>query len=375
MSKGWKLAGKIILWLIAGILLAVILFFAVLTVMEFKPEDEEILTIDEGTDEEEKGRSLSASAEQSVPAAGDTVTVMTWNTGYAGLGEESDFFMDGGENVASADRETVEENIEAIRQQIGETDADVVFLQEVDLNSKRSYYINEYQTYLAGLDYPYGSFAENYKCLYVPYPLPTIGKVDSGIATLSRYELTESTRIALPCPFSYPVRMCNLKRCLMVSRIAVAGSEKELVLVNLHLEAYDDGEGKKAQTEALKNVLEEETKKGNYVIAGGDFNQSFSNYDNSAYACIDEDYWVPGEIDISSFSDSLTFLTDNRVPTCRSLDRPLAGNDPDPDRFQYYVIDGFIVSDNLTVQSVETKDLSFVNSDHNPIVLTLQLEE
>ena len=81
----------------------------------------------------------------------------------------------------------------------------------------------------------------------VPYPLPPIGRVTSGIMTFSSFEVSDAERIQLPCPFSYPIRLCNLKRCLIVSRIPIAGSEHELVIVNLHLEAYDSGEGKAAQ--------------------------------------------------------------------------------------------------------------------------------
>ena len=212
---------------------------------------------------------------------------------------------------------------------------------------------------------------QNYKVAYVLYPLPTIGKVDCGIATLSAFSVDDSQRISLPCPFKYPIRLGNLKRCLMVDRVAIEGSDKELVLVNLHLEAYDDGEGKAAQTKQLRELLQEEAEKGNYVIAGGDFNQAFSNYDNSAYPLVSEDMWTPGVIDVDEFDDNLTFVTDNSTPSCRSLDRPLAGNDSDPSVFQYYMIDGFIVSDNLTINTVETRDLGFKNSDHNPIVMNV----
>lgn len=52
--------------------------------------------------------------------------------------------------------------------------------------------------------------------------------------------------------------MANLKRCLLVSRISVEGTDREFVLVNLHLEAYDDGEGKIAQTRQLAALLEAE---------------------------------------------------------------------------------------------------------------------
>ena len=69
----------------------------------------------------------------------------------------------------------------------------------------------------------------------------------------------------------------------MINRIPIAGTNHELVLVNLHLEAYDDGEGKKAQTQMLQTILQKESDAGNYVIAGGDFNQTFSNTDISAF--------------------------------------------------------------------------------------------
>lgn len=90
-------------------------------------------------------------------------------------------------------------------------------------------------------------------------------------------EIESSERVALLCPFKWPVRLANLKRCLLVTRIPVEDTGKELVIINLHLEAYDKGERKIAQTKLLKDYLEKECEKGNYVIAGGDFNQVFSN--------------------------------------------------------------------------------------------------
>ena len=189
--------------------------------------------------------------------------------------------------------------------------------------------------------------------------------------TLSAFPISSSMRISLPCPFSWPIRTCNLKRCLMVDRIPIADTDKQLVVVNLHLEAYDSGEGKIAQTERLVQVLNEEYEKGNYVIAGGDFNQVFSNVDWSMYPA-DPDKWLPGMIDASAFDSRWSLLMDNAVPTCRSLDQPYAG--ADPETFQYYLIDGFIVSDNITVKSCKTQDLGFVHSDHNPVKMEITLE-
>ena len=58
---------------------------------------------------------------------------------------------------------------------------------------------------------------------------------------------------------------------------------------------------------------------------------------------------------------------DASFPTCRSLDQPYKG--ADPETFQYYLIDGFIVSSNLKVTRMETLDRGFVSTDHNPVVL------
>lgn len=356
-----KLVIKRILQVIAGIvavtLVAFLILIVVLTVTEYKPDEIVELSVD-------------GKAEQTVQS-GDTLSVLTWNIGYGALGDNADFFMDGGSMVNTASKERVQENIVAINDEIAGLNPDVVFLQEVDRNSKRSHGINELEQIREAQSGYCDTFANNYKVLYVPFPFPPIGKVDSGIVTLSGYEVKDSRRLALPCPFSYPVRTANLKRCLMVDRVPIEGSDKELVLVNLHLEAYDDGEGKAAQTQMLREILQEEVADGNYVIAGGDFNQAFSDVDTSAYPLISEDLWQPGAIDTDEFGDDLLFQTDNRAPSCRSLDQPYKG--ADHNKFQYYLIDGFIVSSNVSVESVETQNLEFKNSDHNPILMKVKL--
>lgn len=334
-----------------------VLFVLVLTVTEFRPKDvEEIEILNE--------------ASQKV-SVGDSLKVMSWNVGYAGLGENADFFMDGGASVASADKEEVLANVQAIVTEIESENPDVVLLQEVDVNSTRSHYVKMKSMLDEALSQYESTFAANYKTLWVPYPWPNLGKIHSGIVTYSRLDQISSERVALPCPFSYPISLCNLKRCLMVNRIPVEGSDKELVIVNLHLEAYDSGEGKAAQTKQLKELLLSETQKGNYVIAGGDFNQIFSNVDVSKFPQTSEDRWMPGSIDVNEF-DGLQMLMDEDTPSCRSLDKPLAGSDKDT--FQYYIIDGFILSSNVKVERAEVMDLEFKNADHNPFLLEVELQ-
>jgi len=42
-------------------------------------------------------------------------------------------------------------------------------------------------------------------------------------------------------------------------------------------------------------------------------------------------------------------------------------------KWPYYVIDGFIVSPNISIMSVETLDESFRYADHNPVKLRVTL--
>ncbi len=345
---------------IVGIVLGVIVLLVVwlfgwLTVGEYNPDDVEPVEIG------------GEASELLYP--GSSVKIVTWNIGYGALGDNADFFMDGGSGVRTADEDRVRENIQAVIDELTLLQPDVVFLQETDRDSSRSYHIDEAGLIADSFAGYQNTFAYNFRVMFVPYPVPPIGKVNSGIQTLSAYPVSDSQRIQLPCPFSWPLRIGNLKRCIMVDRVPVYGTDKELVLINLHLEAYDDGEGKIAQTAMLRDILQAEADAGNYVIAGGDFNQIFSSIENPYPSR--EGMWLPGEIDVSAFGPGWQFAMDTSLPSCRSLDRPLAGAELQD--FQFYLIDGFIVSDNLVITSLQTQDLGFVNSDHNPVVMEVYL--
>lgn len=354
--------GIVLIRIVEIVLLAAVVLIGTLSLMEYNPKDVEEADVLAGAE---------AAAQQEMPEAGDTVRLVTWNIGYGALGDNADFFMDGGESVMTADLDRVNDNMDGIISNLMQIDPDIMLLQEVDVSSRRSHRLDETQMIRdAFADYS-STFAYNFKVPFVPYPLPPIGKVQSGLLFLTHYNLTEADRISLPCPFSWPVRTANLKRCLLVNRIPVADSDKELVVIDLHLEAYDSGEGKIAQTKKLLGVLEEERDKGNYVIAGGDFNQVFSNVDTSAYPVL-EGMWTPGKINESDFGSGWSLLMDNAAPTCRSLDKPLEG--ADTAEFQFYMIDGFIVSDNVEVKSLTTQDLGFKDTDHNPVVMDVKLK-
>ena len=348
---------KTVLIILGIILLCAAAFILWLSVTEFKPGDVSDVKIE-------------ANSEVSglTPFLDEEFSVISWNIGYAGLGKDSDFFMDGGENVSSADQDTVNASLLGIYKTLY-SDADpatVFMLQEVDQNSTRTYGKNE----VDALGINNSAYALNYSCKFVPYPVPPIGRVNSGLLTTTIYDIDSAERISLPCPFKWPVSVANLKRCLLVSYLPISGTDSKLVIVNLHLEAYDDGEGKIAQTKQLREFIRAEYEKGNYVIAGGDFNQIFPG-GLDKYPNTHTENWEPGQISDDIMPEGWTLAYDLETPSCRLLNQPYDASDTE--NTQYYVIDGFILSPNVELVSVKTLDEGFEYSDHNPVKLQVKL--
>ncbi len=347
---------KVLLVMLVVVVILAAIGVIYLTVKEYRPKEIEDIAV--------TGLASETLSE------GDDVSFLTFNIGYGALDAGHDFFMDGGAGVTTESAQTVEENIEGIAAAIHAARADIVFLQEADISSKRSHNINEVE-YLHGRIGGTLAFATNFLASYIPYPFPdTIGKVHSGIATLSPYETQSAVRIALPTAFKWPVRVCQLKRCLLVQRIPLEGTDKTLVVINLHLEAYGSGEGKTIQTEVLTGILKQEYEMGNYVIAGGDFNQTFPGADPSLYPLMLTDAFMPGALEENILPAGWQFVTDETTPTSRLLNEVY---DPESPNTQYYVIDGYICSPNVEVLEVKTLDLEFANTDHNPVYLRVRL--
>lgn len=353
-----KLLGKVILGLLGSIAIILVIGVGYLSLVEYKPEKiEEIEVVTKG---EKKSIALE-----------NGLSIVSYNIGYGANDKNSDFFLDGGSGVLASSKEAVEENMKGSVQILKELGADVAILQEADRDSKRSYKVDEVNILEEAFAEKNRAYSHNYLCRYVPFPLPTTGKVDSGLVTLNTYEVTEAKRYRLPCPFTWPTRVCQLKRGLLVERMPVADSDKEVVIVNVHLEAYDSGEGKIEQTKVLTELLETEYKKGNYVIAGGDFNQYLPGADLEKYPIIDESYYVPGMVDEKMLPSDWSYAVDNETPSARLLNEPY---DPNKEKNQYYILDGFIVSPNVEVKKVQTVDAGFVYSDHNPVYMEVRFK-
>ncbi len=89
------------------------------------------------------------------------------------------------------------------------------------------------------------------------------------------------------------------------------------------------------------------------------------------YPIHNQEDWVPGVIGQADLPAGFTFAVSDNVPTCRLLNAPYSGNYQDS---QVYVLDGFIVSDNLEVSRIENIDTDFQYTDHQPALLKVKLK-
>lgn len=341
--------------IIGVIILAIAVALLTYRVKEYRPDDVEDVPV-----ENQQSRMLKSD---------ETVSIMTYNTGYGALSKDQDCYFDGGQTVVPESVDIINKNVEGMVNTVKEQNTDLYFLQEVDRDAKRSYNMDQLPLYQKATNYA-TMFACNFKVFYVPFN-KGMGNVEAGIVTMSKYKVDSATRYQLPISFSWPVSMMNLKRCLLETRIPIDGSDKELVLVNLHLEAYDSGEGKIAQTKQLMDLLSKEYKKGNYVIAGGDFNQTFEPVKDKyplTQDTIQNEKWAPGIIENKDLAEGFTFAVTDNAATCRLDDHVL------DETTQLYIIDGFIVSDNIEVQEVTNLDKGFEFTDHNPVKMVFKMK-
>lgn len=300
---------------------------------------------------------------------GNPYRIATYNIGFGAYSADFSFFMDGGIYSRAYSAEAATENTEGASGAMTALDADIYLFQEVDTEGTRAYDTNQYDLLTSALPAEYANvFAQNYDSPYLFYPFNSpIGANTSGIVTYSAFPITSSLRRSLPVEEGF-MKLLDLDRCYSVSRIP-ADSGKELVIFNVHLSAYtSDGSIADTQLEMLFEDMSAEYAKGNYVIAGGDFNKDLLG-DSSLYFGVklkEEAPWAqsfPENMIPEGFHLVKPLGDEKAVPSCRLADSPYT-----EDSF-VLTVDGFIVSGNITAIYSAVSDAGFAYSDHNPVYL------
>ncbi|TRZ75234.1 MAG: endonuclease/exonuclease/phosphatase family protein [Bacteroidetes bacterium] len=304
-----------------------------------------------------------------IPSAKTEFSCLTWNIGYAGLGKEMDFFYEGGRNVRSSET-NMDNNLVRIYADLKSDDTlDFILLQEIDKESKRTYYKDQLEDIKVALPEFCSAYALNYLVKFIPIPLsePT-GKVTSGLCTFSKHPPENNERHAYDAFFSWPKRIFWLKRCFIASSYVVSGG-KQLIVINLHNSAYDEsGKLRSKELALLQLYLLREYQKGNYIIIGGDWNMNPKGFSADGITSGDRVYEIKPRME-ADFMPGWQMVYDPSLPTNRDLDTPY-----NKGKTGTTIIDFFMISPNVKVLNCFTVDKGFTNSDHNPVFAKFRLQ-
>ena len=298
--------------------------------------------------------------------------IVSYNIGFGAYESDYGFFMDGGDQSWAWSKERLDKNLKNIADVLKDEQAQFYFLQEVDIDSTRSYHVDEREYVVSALDDKTYTFAQNYDSPFLFYPLKQPhGASKSGLMVFSDYDITSAQRVELPIEDSI-TKLLDLDRCYSKNRIKVEGG-KELVMYDFHLSAYtSDGTIAVEQLELVLDDMQKEYESGNYCIAGGDFNKDILGDSSVYFGKGDKEYtWaqpIPEGV-LEKYDVTLIAPLDKEhpVPTCRNADGAYHEG-------QYVLtIDGFIVSPNVTVTKSEVIDTGFAYSDHNPVSMNFTL--
>lgn len=214
----------------------------------------------------------------------DTLKVMTWNVKFGG--GRIDFFFDcWGDRVVMTEEEVIQ-NLDGLAELIRATNPDILMLQEVDIDSKRSAYINQIQHLLDFTELNYAVYAAQWKADYIPSD--GIGQINSGNVIMSKWPLKDAIRIGLPLYEEQNpiVRYFYLRRNVLKATTRIG--DQEIALLCTHLAAYDVEKLRIKQLQILADTLWTLDRKGVPFIIGGDFNML-----------------PPGTLHVKGFEDSI----------------------------------------------------------------------
>lgn len=367
MKKITKRIGIVIAALILLLVLAVGSYVLYMTLQYSRIADNETLAV-------ANPQSENLSLEKSY-------TALTYNIGFGAYNHDFSFFMDSGKmkdgtpvsgkNARAQSKSIVMDNTTGALNAVKKETPDFILLQEVDTDATRSFHLNQVDAALATFPDYASTFASNFHSAFLAYPFhEPHGSVEAGLLTLSRYNIASAVRRSYPVDNSFPTKFFDLDRCFSMQRFAVDKTDKELVLINSHMSAYDKGGTVREQQLLLLNtLLADERAKGNYVIVGGDFNHALCGTETAFASEQEIPAWV-FTLQDSQLAEGFSIVKAENVtavPTCRSTDMPYQKG------INYTsVLDGFIISDNVKAIA-KNIDLDFLYSDHNPVLLQFEL--
>lgn len=262
------------------------------------------------------------------------INVMSYNVG----------FCSGhlGLNGITYPKSFIQDNLNRICKTVTSNNVDVLCVQEIDIASRRSYYINQIEHIAKNCEFPYVYSSQTWKKRWVPYPTTLnfkkhFGKTEAAQVIFSKFPIINATTEVFrkPQSNSWIYNLFYINR-LTQSCVLQLNKDQCLQVINCHFDAYDGAE-RDIQTKQTLAMIQHER-----VIVCGDFNsgKGLNNIDCSEKRSL---------TDVFQNQQTVTFPSNH--PTRR--------------------LDYILISHTLSSENAKVLTTDDISSDHCPIMSTL----
>lgn len=298
--------------------------------------------------------------DQSSPAA-EPLVVMTWNIGYAGLGEESDFKADGGHMLRPPGKNVVKKNLAGIQGVLREAQPDVLLMQELAGPGFLTMGVNVLGGVKSALaDYSM-FFSSDIRTRLFPGPI----SLKHGLGTFMRIAHDETKIVRIAEEPGTIMGFIKRRYHVQVTELEVSG--QPWVMINVHLSAFDEGANTRmTQVREVLDLADSYYKQGKAVVVGGDWNMRLTATDFPYTADPSAQFWIH-DFPRQELGEGWQLAVDPAVPSVRTNEQTYKAG------VNYTtIIDGLLVSPNVGIESAKGFDLGFKYTDHQPVIFSLR---
>ena len=230
------------------------------------------------------------------PQPGSAIKIMTWNIRF-GIGR-GEWFGDACGTKSIYTKDEVLPNLELIVNRINEVKPDILLLQEVDINAKRSGYIDQLRWIMDRTDFGFAVYGMQWQAQFIPSD--GLGRLQEANAILSRWPIGPSSRIQLALRGDQDklTRYFYERCCIVKAKIEIPGVT-DFYAVNIHASAFATDDTKYKHFTAFKKELDNISDAGGWFVAGGDLNTLPPGSDSTDFCiediCPGESFHQPGD--------------------------------------------------------------------------------
>jgi endonuclease/exonuclease/phosphatase family metal-dependent hydrolase len=334
-----------------------------------------------GFDKVEEGEYLEKANKVKAMEPDSSVVVMTWNIRY-GFGRGPWFGDACGYKVIYSEEEIIK-NLQVIAQRINQIKPDILLLQEADINSSRSGYVDQVRWLLDNTDFNYAAYGLQWEAQFVPSD--GLGRIEETNVILSRWKLKDAKRFQLDRRSDQGAleRYFYERYCMVEATVEIPGF-KDLVVLNIHASAFSTDNTKHKNLIEFESELDNLSDLGKVFVAGGDMNTIPPGSSKTDYCiedmCQNESFHQPGDNPMHKIGSDYTPEKEWLVPFYNKYQSAITLNQYLLDQEQYFTHTtrpGFFwdrTLDYLFTNNRWRKGTSIVrqdflmDSDHAPVV-------